>query len=79
MNRTSHTGRLVGIVRSRMETGVWLHLPADTAHRPSSAQPQRGSLLDTILRLGDKGRESMWEDTVKRLRAFDPPAGLSRS
>jgi putative ATP-dependent endonuclease of OLD family len=27
---------------------------------------ERGSLLDTILRLGDKGRESMWEDTVKR-------------
>jgi putative ATP-dependent endonuclease of the OLD family len=36
---------------------------------------ERGSLLDTILRLGDKGRESMWEDTVKRLRAFDPPVG----
>jgi putative ATP-dependent endonuclease of OLD family len=36
---------------------------------------ERGSLLDTILRLGDNGRESMWEDTVKRLRAFDPPVG----
>ena len=36
---------------------------------------ERGSLLDTILRLGDKGRESMWEDTVRRLRAFDPPVG----
>lgn len=36
---------------------------------------ERGSLLDTILRLGDKGRESMWEDTVKRLKAFDPPVG----
>lgn len=36
---------------------------------------ERGSLLDTILRLGDNGRESMWEDTVKRLKAFDPPVG----
>ena len=36
---------------------------------------ERDSLLDTILRLGDKGRESMWEDTVKRLRAFNPPVG----
>jgi len=36
---------------------------------------ERGSLLDTILRLGDKGKESMWEDTVKRLRDFDPPIG----
>ena len=31
---------------------------------------ERGSLLDTILRLGDTGKESMWEDTVKRLREF---------
>jgi putative ATP-dependent endonuclease of OLD family len=36
---------------------------------------ERGSLLDTILRLGDNGRESMWEDTVKRLRSFNPPVG----
>lgn len=36
---------------------------------------ERGSLLDTILRLGDKGRESMWEDTVRRLREFTPPIG----
>jgi putative ATP-dependent endonuclease of the OLD family len=36
---------------------------------------ERGSLLDTILRLGDRGRESMWEDTVKRLRDFTPPIG----
>ena len=36
---------------------------------------ERGSLLDTILRLGDTGKESMWEDTVNRLRNFDPPIG----
>jgi len=36
---------------------------------------ERGSLLDTILRLGDDGKESMWESTVKQLRALDPPIG----
>jgi len=36
---------------------------------------ERGSLLDTILRLGDTGKESMWESTVKQLRTLDPPIG----
>ena len=36
---------------------------------------QRGSLLDTILRLGDTGKESMWESTVRQLGALDPPIG----
>jgi len=36
---------------------------------------ERGSLLDTILRLGDTGRESMWEDTLSRLRGLQPPIG----
>lgn len=36
---------------------------------------ERGSLLDIILRLGDKGKESMWEDTVNRLRDLEPPIG----
>jgi putative ATP-dependent endonuclease of the OLD family len=36
---------------------------------------ERGSLLDTILRLGDTGRESMWEDTLTRLRGLDPAIG----
>lgn len=36
---------------------------------------ERGSLLDTILRLGDTGKESMWESTVKQLRALAPPIG----
>jgi putative ATP-dependent endonuclease of the OLD family len=36
---------------------------------------ERGSLLDTILRLGDTGKESMWESTVRQLRALDPPIG----
>ncbi|MEM7664137.1 MAG: AAA family ATPase [Pseudomonadota bacterium] len=36
---------------------------------------QRGSLLDTILRLGDTGKESMWESTLKQLRALDPSIG----
>jgi putative ATP-dependent endonuclease of the OLD family len=36
---------------------------------------ERGSLLDTILRLGDTGRESMWEDTLTRLRQLNPAIG----
>ncbi len=36
---------------------------------------ERGSLLDTVLRLGDTGRESMWEDTLHRLRELDPAIG----
>jgi putative ATP-dependent endonuclease of the OLD family len=39
---------------------------------------ERGSLLDTILRLGDNGRESMWEDTLMRLRRLDPAIGTIR-
>jgi putative ATP-dependent endonuclease of the OLD family len=36
---------------------------------------ERGSLLDTILRLGDNGRDSMWEDTLKRIRDLNPAIG----
>ncbi|WP_068319128.1 ATP-dependent nuclease [Polycladidibacter hongkongensis] len=36
---------------------------------------QRGSLLDTILRLGDTGKESMWESTLKQLSSLTPPIG----
>jgi putative ATP-dependent endonuclease of OLD family len=36
---------------------------------------ERGSLLDTILRLGDNGRESMWEATLESLRELEPPIG----
>ncbi|MFC6687806.1 ATP-dependent nuclease [Jhaorihella thermophila] len=36
---------------------------------------ERGSLLDTILRLGDTGKESMWESTLRQLRDLDPPIG----
>ncbi len=36
---------------------------------------ERGSLLDTILRLGDNGREFMWEDSLRTLRSIDPPIG----
>lgn len=36
---------------------------------------ERGSLLDTILRLGDTGKESMWESTVKQLRVLKPQIG----
>jgi putative ATP-dependent endonuclease of the OLD family len=36
---------------------------------------QRGSLLDTILRLGGSGFEKMWQDTIKRLRELVPPIG----
>ncbi len=36
---------------------------------------QRGSLLDTVLRLGTGGLADMWEDTLKRLRELDPAIG----
>jgi putative ATP-dependent endonuclease of OLD family len=36
---------------------------------------ERGSLLDTILRLGAEGRESMWEDSLRLLRELDPAIG----
>jgi putative ATP-dependent endonuclease of OLD family len=36
---------------------------------------QRGSLLDTILRLGGGGLTEMWEDTLGRLRDLDPAIG----
>ena len=36
---------------------------------------QRGSLLDTILRLGGEGFEELWEDTLSRLRNLDPAIG----
>jgi len=52
-----------------------LHLFANAANRTTGAQSQRGSLLDTILRLGDNGRESMWENTLSRLRALNPAIG----
>ena len=36
---------------------------------------ERGSLLDTLLRLGDTGKESMLESTVKQLGALKPAIG----
>lgn len=36
---------------------------------------QRGSLLDTVLKLGGEGSSEMWLDTLQRLRDFDPPVG----
>ncbi len=36
---------------------------------------QRGSLLDTILRLGGEGAPEMWFDTLKKLRDLDPAIG----
>jgi putative ATP-dependent endonuclease of OLD family len=36
---------------------------------------QRGSLLDTILRIGAGGPAEMWEDTLARLRQFEPSIG----
>ena len=36
---------------------------------------QRGSLLDTILRLGGGGLTEMWQDTLDRLRDLDPAIG----
>lgn len=36
---------------------------------------QRGSLLDTILRLGGTGMSEMWEQTLSELRELDPAIG----
>jgi putative ATP-dependent endonuclease of OLD family len=36
---------------------------------------QRGSLLDTVLRLPGSGLSAMWQDTLKRLRDIDPAIG----
>lgn len=36
---------------------------------------QRGSLLDTILRLGGDGSAEMWSDALKTLRELDPAIG----
>jgi len=36
---------------------------------------QRGSLLDTILKLGGSGFAEMWQDTLDRLRALKPAIG----
>jgi putative ATP-dependent endonuclease of OLD family len=36
---------------------------------------QRGSLLDTVLRLGGSGLTEMWEKTLSELRGLDPAIG----
>lgn len=36
---------------------------------------QRGSLLDSVLKLGGAGAVEMWQDTLGRLRALDPAIG----
>jgi putative ATP-dependent endonuclease of OLD family len=36
---------------------------------------QRGSLLDTVLRLRGSGAAEMWRDTLARLQALTPPIG----
>lgn len=36
---------------------------------------QRGSLLDTVLRLRGSGLAEMWQDTLRRLRDLDPAIG----
>lgn len=36
---------------------------------------QRGSLLDSVLKLGGSGASEMWKDTLERLRALDPAIG----
>lgn len=36
---------------------------------------QRGSLLDTVLRLGGTGLADMWQDTLERLQKLAPPIG----
>ncbi len=36
---------------------------------------QRGSLLDSVLKLGGAGAVEMWQDTLSRLQALDPAIG----
>ncbi|CCH74669.1 ATP-dependent endonuclease family protein [Nostocoides australiense Ben110] len=36
---------------------------------------QRGSLLDTVLRLSNEGAAEMWMDTLKQMRELDPAVG----
>jgi putative ATP-dependent endonuclease of OLD family len=36
---------------------------------------QRGSLLDTVLKLGGSGLNEMWQDSLSRLRKLDPAIG----
>ncbi|HNY69998.1 MAG TPA: AAA family ATPase [Syntrophorhabdus sp.] len=36
---------------------------------------QRGSLLDTIMRIGEKGSHKMWQDTLDRLHDLEPQIG----
>jgi putative ATP-dependent endonuclease of the OLD family len=36
---------------------------------------QRGSLLDSVLKLGGSGAVQMWQDTLSRLQALDPAIG----
>lgn len=36
---------------------------------------QRGSLLDSVLKLGGAGAAEMWQDTLKRLQSLDPAIG----
>lgn len=36
---------------------------------------QRGSLLDTILRLGEEGGKNMWPDALQALKKIDPAIG----
>ena len=36
---------------------------------------QRGSLLDTVLRLGGSGLNEMWQDSLLRLKNLDPAIG----
>jgi len=47
------------------------------AHRTGSRalSLQRGSLLDTILRIGAGNPAEMWEDTLARLRQLQPSIG----
>jgi len=47
------------------------------AHRTGSRalSLQRGSLMDTVLRLGGGGLAEMWQDTLKRLHDLDPAIG----
>ena len=42
---------------------------------PRALSLQRGSLLDTILKLGGEGATAMWRDTLTNLKTLDPAIG----
>lgn len=65
---------MAGFHRSHKRLAGYVYLRAlRTGSRALSLQ--RGSLLDTILRLSGDGSAEMWQDTLTRLSTLDPAVG----